>query len=169
MAGLGSAPLAFFFHLSLTCPPRRHTLILFSSQSVNTPQQQENLNPALNNSSPVAEVLRAGLGLGAATGAPAQDPAWGDANSFTVRSLDGYRMHLWGRMAAQYMHNKEQGQGAAGAASPTSSSSTSPTSSPTAGNSPPPRARAGAHPHFAVLRRGLALLQRLPHLQQPRG
>ncbi|KAJ6572259.1 hypothetical protein B0H19DRAFT_1231778 [Mycena capillaripes] len=110
------------------------------AESTNAPQQQENLNPALNNS-PVTEVLRSGLGLGAATGAPAQDPAWGDVNPFTVRSLDAYRMHLWGRMAAQYRHNKEHG---AAAGSPTSSSSTSPTSSPTAGNSPP---HAHAHPH----------------------
>ncbi|KAJ6591756.1 hypothetical protein DFH09DRAFT_1417887 [Mycena vulgaris] len=68
-------------------------------------QQQENLNPALNGGK-VAEVLRAGLGLGTATGANG-DAHFGDANPFTVRSLDAYRMHLWGRMAAQYRHSKE--------------------------------------------------------------
>ncbi|KAJ7880753.1 hypothetical protein B0H14DRAFT_3106117 [Mycena olivaceomarginata] len=66
------------------------------------PQQQENLNPALNGSVKVTEVLRSGLGLGAGTGpAGVQADAFGDANPFTVRSLDQYRMHLWGRMAAQ--------------------------------------------------------------------
>ncbi|KAJ7733774.1 hypothetical protein DFH07DRAFT_845384 [Mycena maculata] len=71
-----------------------------------TPTQQENLNPALNGSK-VVEVVRAGLGLGAGTGAPVHGDVFGDANPFTVRSLDAYRMHLWGRMAAQYRHNKE--------------------------------------------------------------
>ncbi|KAJ7367680.1 hypothetical protein DFH08DRAFT_946665 [Mycena albidolilacea] len=85
------------------------------------PQQQENLNPALNGSVKVTEVLRSGLGLGAGTGpAGAQADAFGDANPFTVRSLDQYRMHLWGRMAAQYQHNKEHG------AAPSSSSASSP-------------------------------------------
>ncbi|KAJ6572256.1 hypothetical protein B0H19DRAFT_1373091, partial [Mycena capillaripes] len=56
------------------------------AESTNAPQQ-ENLNPALNNS-PVTEVLRSGQGLGAATSTPVQDPAWGDANPFTVRNLD---------------------------------------------------------------------------------
>ncbi|KAF7314562.1 BZIP domain-containing protein [Mycena kentingensis (nom. inval.)] len=71
--------------------------------------QQENLNPMLNppaaGQSTVAEVLRSGIGLGAGTGAPNAD-AFGDANPFTVRSLDAYRMHLWNRMAAQYKYNK---------------------------------------------------------------
>ncbi|KAJ7756458.1 hypothetical protein DFH07DRAFT_742600 [Mycena maculata] len=70
-----------------------------------TASPQENLNPALNGGK-VVEVMRSGLGLGAGTGAPTAD-AFGDANPFTVRSLDAYRMHLWGRMAAQYRHNKE--------------------------------------------------------------
>ncbi|KAJ7737681.1 hypothetical protein B0H16DRAFT_1425096 [Mycena metata] len=75
-------------------------------------QQQENLNPLLNiaPSAKVTEVVRAGLGLGAGTGAPGANAsgggeAWGDANPFTVRSLDAYRMHLWGRMAAHAHHN----------------------------------------------------------------
>ncbi|KAJ7199169.1 hypothetical protein GGX14DRAFT_662207 [Mycena pura] len=73
--------------------------------------QQENLNPALNGGK-VAEVLRTGIGLGLGTGAPnasATGDAFGDANPFTVRNLDAYRMHLWSRMAAQYRFNKEHG------------------------------------------------------------
>ncbi|KAF7292009.1 BZIP domain-containing protein [Mycena indigotica] len=76
--------------------------------------QQENLNPMLNTPTAgpgkVAEVLRSGIGLGTGTGAPNMGltgDAFGDANPFTVRSLDAYRMHLWNRMAAQYKYNKE--------------------------------------------------------------
>ncbi|KAJ7150851.1 hypothetical protein C8R43DRAFT_491093 [Mycena crocata] len=79
----------------------------FAVETPSPPAQQENLNPALNGGK-VAEVLRSGLGLGAGTGTPGEN-AFGDANPFTVRSLDAYRMHLWGRMAAQYRHNKEHG------------------------------------------------------------
>ncbi|KAJ7636815.1 hypothetical protein FB45DRAFT_907411 [Roridomyces roridus] len=76
---------------------------------------QENLNPALNPSGKVSEeVVRAGFGLGSGTGAPGAD-AFGDANPFTVRNLDAYRMHLWGRMAAQYKLNKEKEHAASSA------------------------------------------------------
>ncbi|KAJ7512342.1 hypothetical protein B0H11DRAFT_2268409 [Mycena galericulata] len=101
-----------------------------AGESQNAPHQQENLNPALNGGR-VAEVLRAGLGMGVATGAPnananatGNGEAFGDATPFTVRSLDAYRMHLWGRMAAQYRYNKEQ----------TSPSSNSNSNSPSSGN-----------------------------------
>ncbi|KAJ7655794.1 hypothetical protein DFH06DRAFT_1412815 [Mycena polygramma] len=77
-----------------------------SAEIPSTPHQQENLNPLLNGTK-VTEVVRAGLGMGAATGANNAADGFGDANPFTVRSLDAYRMHLWGRMAAQYRHNKE--------------------------------------------------------------
>ncbi|KAK7061193.1 BZIP domain-containing protein [Favolaschia claudopus] len=90
------------------------------------PIQQENLNPALNGGAKVSEVLRAGLGLGAGTGpTTAQGDAFGDSNPFTVRSLDAYRMHLWGRMAAQYRHNKDHATtNASNTASPFSNGST---------------------------------------------
>ncbi|KAJ6627615.1 hypothetical protein B0H10DRAFT_1993381 [Mycena sp. CBHHK59/15] len=74
--------------------------------------QQENLNPALNGAGPVAEVLRSGM-VGA--------DAFGDANPFTVRSLDAYRMHLWGRMAAQYRYNKEHPAPSSSSSAPTTS------------------------------------------------
>ncbi|KAJ7265995.1 hypothetical protein B0H12DRAFT_179597 [Mycena haematopus] len=82
----------------------------FAAEPTPPSTQQENLNPALNSNTKVTEVLRTGLGLGAGTGPTgAQSDAFGDANPFTVRSLDAYRMHLWGRMAAQYKYNKEHG------------------------------------------------------------
>ncbi|KAJ7474456.1 hypothetical protein B0H11DRAFT_1333614 [Mycena galericulata] len=94
------------------------------SQSAHAPHQQENLNPALNGGR-VAEVLRAGMGMGAGTGAPnanatGNGEAFGDATPFTVRSLDAYRMHLWGRMAAQYRYNKEQTSSSPSSNSPSS-------------------------------------------------
>ncbi|KAF7330943.1 BZIP domain-containing protein [Mycena venus] len=94
-----------------------------SAEPTPPPTQQENLNPALNNTK-VTEVVRAGLGFGAGTGPTgAQADAFGDANPFTVRSLDAYRMHLWGRMAAQYRHNKEHSSTAPSAASNNSAAS----------------------------------------------
>ncbi|KAJ7836712.1 hypothetical protein B0H13DRAFT_2106498 [Mycena leptocephala] len=104
------------------------------------PQQQENLNPALNNAKVTDLVHRAGLGMGAGMGAPptmnanANADTWGDANPFTVRSLDAYRMHLWGRMAAQYRHNKEQ----------------------TASASPPPPSHSPSHSHNSPFSSGAA-------------
>ncbi|KAJ6475830.1 hypothetical protein C8R47DRAFT_670719 [Mycena vitilis] len=104
-----------------------------SAETPATPHQQENLNPLLNGTK-VTEVVRAGLGMGAATGANNAADGFGDANPFTVRSLDAYRMHLWGRMAAQYRHNKDHPASSstsnstsnANAASPFSSGSASP-------------------------------------------
>ncbi|KAJ7034577.1 hypothetical protein C8F04DRAFT_956163 [Mycena alexandri] len=74
-------------------------------------REQENLNPLLNvaPAGKVTEVVRAGLGLGAGTGAPNGSEAFGDANPFTVRSLDAYRMHLWGRMAAHSAYTNASG------------------------------------------------------------
>ncbi|KAJ7669468.1 hypothetical protein DFH06DRAFT_1267478 [Mycena polygramma] len=93
-----------------------------SAETPSTPHQQENLNPLLNGTK-VTEVVRAGLGMGAATGANGAADGFGDANPFTVRSLDAYRMHLWGRMAAQYRHNKEH----PASSNTSNSNSTSPT------------------------------------------
>ncbi|KAF7354771.1 BZIP domain-containing protein [Mycena sanguinolenta] len=115
------------------------------------PTQQENLNPALNSSTKVSEVLRSGIGLGAGTGpVGAQGDAFGDANPFTVRSLDAYRMHLWGRMAAQYKHNKEHGASPPkSAASPFSSGASNANNSSAFAPSPFFNASAKAHspPH----------------------
>ncbi|KAJ6516513.1 hypothetical protein C8R45DRAFT_1059248 [Mycena sanguinolenta] len=116
-----------------------------------SPTQQENLNPALNSSTKVSEVLRSGLGLGAGTGpVGAQADAFGDANPFTVRSLDAYRMHLWGRMAAQYKHNKEYGASLPkSAASPFSSGASNASNNSAFAPSPFFNASAKAHspPH----------------------
>ncbi|KAF8211757.1 hypothetical protein K438DRAFT_1807846 [Mycena galopus ATCC 62051] len=124
----------------------------FASAEPSPPAQQENLNPALNGSTKVTEVLRSGLGLGAGTGPTgAQADAFGDANPFTVRSLDAYRMHLWGRMAAQYKHNKEHGTTppSNAAASPFSNGSSNANNSSAFAPSPFFNASAKAHspPH----------------------
>ncbi|KAJ6572274.1 hypothetical protein B0H19DRAFT_1256169 [Mycena capillaripes] len=145
-AGLGWAVTRMSVHTVHTA----HRIELFGTGawSASSFAEQENLNPALNDST-VTEVLRAELRLGAATGA---------------RVEFGCGPHVPpGRMAQKDRHNMEHGHGAAaaGSASPKSpsSSSSSPTSSPTAPH-------AHAHTSIAFLGRGLALLQRLPYLEQ---
>ncbi|KAF8156635.1 hypothetical protein B0H34DRAFT_469226 [Crassisporium funariophilum] len=63
---------------------------------------QENMNPALN-----AQVGLggAGAGIGPAKGLGGFD-GFADLNPFTMKTLDAYRMHLWGKMAAQQQMNQ---------------------------------------------------------------
>ncbi|KAF9556614.1 hypothetical protein CPC08DRAFT_641353 [Agrocybe pediades] len=60
---------------------------------------QENMNPALNG--PLT-----GSGLGVNKGLSGFD-GFSDLNPFTMKTLDAYRMHLWGKMAAQ-QHQQHQ-------------------------------------------------------------
>jgi len=68
---------------------------------------QENINPALQRSGSVVEknsnAHLNGLGMGMSGGLGAFD-AFADTNPFTLKTLDAYRMQLWGKMAAQHGH-----------------------------------------------------------------
>ena len=89
------------------------------------PQQQENINPSLNalplpprvpsppitNPSPftisTTKITNSSLGAGAAGGFD----AFAEMNPFTLKTLDAYRMQLWGKMAAQgQVHQQQQQQ-----------------------------------------------------------
>ena len=59
---------------------------------------QENINPMMNaggNAGTNNIGTNAGTGMGAFDG-------FADINPFTMKTLDAYRMHLWGKMAAQH-------------------------------------------------------------------
>ncbi|KAG2340320.1 hypothetical protein BDR05DRAFT_967093 [Suillus weaverae] len=61
---------------------------------------QENINPALHRPGSIIEKTNSqlnGLGMGAFD-------AFADTNPFTLKTLDAYRMQLWGKMAAQHAH-----------------------------------------------------------------
>lgn len=65
---------------------------------------QENINPALHRSGSIAEKTNSqfnGLGMGMGIGG---FDAFADTNPFTLKTLDAYRMQLWGKMAAQNAH-----------------------------------------------------------------
>ncbi|KAJ3513679.1 hypothetical protein NLJ89_g2818 [Agrocybe chaxingu] len=63
---------------------------------------QENMNPALNAQ---ANLNTSGSGL-TGKSLPGFD-GFADVNPFTMKTLDAYRMHLWGKMAAQqHMHQQ---------------------------------------------------------------
>ncbi|OAX35200.1 hypothetical protein K503DRAFT_746287 [Rhizopogon vinicolor AM-OR11-026] len=68
---------------------------------------QENINPALQRpGSAVEKNANAhlnGLGMGMGGGLGAFD-VFADTNPFTLKTLDAYRMQLWGKMAAQHGH-----------------------------------------------------------------
>lgn len=67
---------------------------------------QENINPALHRPSSIVEKTNSqlnGLGMGMGMGIGAFD-AFADTNPFTLKTLDAYRMQLWGKMAAQHAH-----------------------------------------------------------------
>ncbi|KAG2152601.1 uncharacterized protein EDB93DRAFT_1083047 [Suillus bovinus] len=67
---------------------------------------QENINPALHRPSSIVEKTNSqlnGLGMGMGMGMGAFD-AFADTNPFTLKTLDAYRMQLWGKMAAQHAH-----------------------------------------------------------------
>jgi hypothetical protein len=65
---------------------------------------QENINPALHRTSSITEKTNSQLnGLGMGMGIGTFD-AFADTNPFTLKTLDAYRMQLWGKMAAQNAH-----------------------------------------------------------------
>jgi hypothetical protein len=71
---------------------------------------QENVNPMMNRNGgragAGAGAKNAGAGMGAFDG-------FADVNPFTMKTLDAYRMHLWGKMAAQhhaYQYQQQQQQ-----------------------------------------------------------
>lgn len=66
---------------------------------------QENINPALQRPESILEnhanAHLNGLGMGIGGGLGTFD-AFADTNPFTLKTLDAYRMQLWGKMAAQH-------------------------------------------------------------------
>lgn len=67
---------------------------------------QENINPTLHRPSSIVEKTNGqlnGLGMGVGLGIGTFD-AFADTNPFTLKTLDAYRMQLWGKMAAQHAH-----------------------------------------------------------------
>lgn len=72
-----------------------------------TPVLQENINPALQRPGSVVEknanAHLNGIGMGMGMGA---FDAFADTNPFTLKTLDAYRMQLWGKMAAQHGHGQ---------------------------------------------------------------
>lgn len=67
---------------------------------------QENINPALHRPSSIVEKTNSQLnGLGMGMGGIGAFDAFADTNPFTLKTLDAYRMQLWGKMAAQHAHN----------------------------------------------------------------
>jgi len=80
-----------------------HTTLVPDISTIVRKGLQENINPSLN----------AQVNLGGALGGnkPALNgfDGFADLNPFTMKTLDAYRMHLWGKMAAQqHMHNQSQ-------------------------------------------------------------
>ncbi|KDR76513.1 hypothetical protein GALMADRAFT_139439 [Galerina marginata CBS 339.88] len=66
---------------------------------------QENMNPALNGTPALSS------GIGANKGGLSGFDGFADLNPFTMKTLDAYRMHLWGKMAAQqHAHHQNQNQ-----------------------------------------------------------
>jgi len=72
-----------------------------SSEKSVTRALQENMNPALNG-------IMANKNINISTfGTPSGGfEGWTDSNPLTMKTLDAYRMHLWGKMAAQQHHQK---------------------------------------------------------------
>ncbi|PPQ82532.1 hypothetical protein CVT25_007141 [Psilocybe cyanescens] len=84
-----------------------HTTLVPDISTVVRKGLQENMNPALNGNPSLSGV---GAGLGASKGLSGFD-GFADLNPFTMKTLDAYRMHLWGKMAAQqHMHQQSQAQ-----------------------------------------------------------
>ncbi|TFK35856.1 hypothetical protein BDQ12DRAFT_699877 [Crucibulum laeve] len=79
-----------------------HTTLVPEVPLVGKRGLQENINPALN-----------GTGTGFGLGGPGKGvngfDGFADLNPFTMKTLDAYRMHLWGKMAAQqHAHQQQQ-------------------------------------------------------------
>jgi len=105
--------------------------------SPNVPQ--ENINPLLNfapvsppstppqDPNDIAAMLNnAAASHFALSGQQSQTPVFDDINPFTIKSLDGYRMQLWGKMAAAQAQYQAQQQYHSSPGSSSSGSSPSP-------------------------------------------
>ncbi|KAI0646656.1 hypothetical protein C8Q79DRAFT_1000915 [Trametes meyenii] len=91
-----------------------------------SPVLQENINPTLNGSPASLAALLSGRNEDKAREQSQQLPmggfdAFADMNQFTLKSMDAYRMHLWGKMAqqqaAQRQTQQQPGQSPSGLAS----------------------------------------------------
>ncbi|EIW74384.1 hypothetical protein CONPUDRAFT_93906 [Coniophora puteana RWD-64-598 SS2] len=138
--GGGATPV----HTTLVPPFSVSSAVLAGKHSPSLPssapiviKESENINPGLNPlSQQKVNVVEkkglasgaplAGAGAGVANNGAGFD-SFAEMNPFTLKTLDAYRMHLWGKMAAQAHHNhqlqqQQQGQqaanGASGAPSP---------------------------------------------------
>ncbi|KAM5538138.1 hypothetical protein V8D89_008192 [Ganoderma adspersum] len=89
-----------------------------------SPALQENINPNLNMSTAaaLASLLNANKGNEEKPKEPqitlGAFDAFADTNPFTLKSLDSYRMHLWGKMAQQQQTQQRQAQGQQSAPAP---------------------------------------------------
>ncbi|PPQ67329.1 hypothetical protein CVT26_007250 [Gymnopilus dilepis] len=93
---------------------------------------QENMNPALNGngSNNANTVDRSKVNMNMNSTLSGFD-GFADLNPFTMKTLDAYRMHLWGKMAQQQAHNASHpGHNGNNGYSPSSSATSSPSSSP---------------------------------------
>jgi hypothetical protein len=81
-----------------------HTTLVPDISTVLRKGLQENMNPALN-----AQVnLSTPHGLGHHKPGLGGFDGFADLNPFTMKTLDAYRMHLWGKMASQHQSHPQQ-------------------------------------------------------------
>ncbi|KAF8642665.1 hypothetical protein AX16_009446 [Volvariella volvacea WC 439] len=109
-----------------------HTALM-PEMLLNTIRAKENINPLLNSLSQQQQQQQPSTTLNGFDG-------FADSTSFTLKSLDAYRMHLWGRVAAQHHMAREyqQKQNLANTASSTNNLHSSPITG----------LAAGLRPHF---------------------
>nr|WHL46213.1 bZIP transcription factor [Pleurotus ostreatus] len=82
------------------------------------PKEMENINPGLNGITAREQEADAYNGNGMSMGMGGGLDGFADMNPFTMKTLDMYRMHLWGRMAAQYQQHQQHQQRTPAAAKP---------------------------------------------------
>ncbi|KAI5118598.1 hypothetical protein M0805_004173 [Coniferiporia weirii] len=149
-----------------------HTAIIpettFSTTMANAERANENMNPALNQiPAPLAMVANKVLGAGETTqqqqnnlimsqmlsqisnGSAGSFDSFSDVNPFTLKTLDAYRMQLWGRVAMQAQQQRMRGIQHSYPSPP--SGNTSPASSPSPSGSPSPSLSglaSGLRPHY---------------------
>ncbi|KAF8632894.1 hypothetical protein AX17_004740 [Amanita inopinata Kibby_2008] len=122
---------------------------------------QENMNPALNGNLGAKNVnVSSSFGFGG-SGSGAFE-GFADINPFTMKTLDAYRMHLWGKMAAQQRYQRDHSQnhhsrsqpqltGLASSLRPHFfSASSSASLYPTPPSTPPSSNSHSSHPHYPM-------------------
>ncbi|KDQ23066.1 hypothetical protein PLEOSDRAFT_62349 [Pleurotus ostreatus PC15] len=82
------------------------------------PKEMENINPGLNGITAREQEADTYNGNGMGMGMGGGLEGFADMNPFTMKTLDMYRMHLWGRMAAQYQQHQQHQQRTPAAAKP---------------------------------------------------